>query len=416
MKRCFLPVFSLMAAVVLFLSCEQASGVEDYSEVYTAQILERPDDQFAEANSYMGRSISVHQNRALVGCPTGAAYGGAFVYELDSSGIWKQVATLKPAGLNARDEAGTTVAIHGDLALVGVPKRTSRQGAAYVYARQGDGSWLQEARLQPTDLAERDFYGTSVAVYGDRIAVGASDRDHEGKIDSGCVYVYKRVSAWEHEATLFDSDAYWYQGRSLSMADGIIVSAIRDADAIPPGGTESVQCGLVRVYAYSGTAWELRDTLVPAGGKDYDRFGMKTSIEGGRIAVISNGYDDSSVDCRSFYIFEKDGGGSWVQSANIPLNMITSDGDSSDICISGDRIAIANENALVQSIKTGIAIVYELNADSQWQLKWMLYSPSPSDLSRFGQALAFYDSGILVSEMMNDQVAENAGAVYDFRW
>src|SRR5574344_2045352 len=98
MKRCVIHLCVLLAAVALFLSCEQAGEeyVEDYSEVYTAHTLERLDDPSEYPNSHMGRSLSVHQNRALVGCPTMGAYVGAFVYELDASGIWKHVATLKP--------------------------------------------------------------------------------------------------------------------------------------------------------------------------------------------------------------------------------------------------------------------------------------------------------------------------------
>lgn len=99
----------------LLASCSDVNSYTDYSEQYVARSLERLDHPSEYPNSHMGRSISVHQNRALAGCPTIGADVGAFVYELGAGGIWKHVATLKPSDLDSRDEAGTTVAIHGDL-------------------------------------------------------------------------------------------------------------------------------------------------------------------------------------------------------------------------------------------------------------------------------------------------------------
>ena len=46
------------------------------------------------------------------------------------------------------------------------------QGSAYVFARSGV-IWIQEAKLVASDAAAGDQFGTSVAISGETVVVGA---------------------------------------------------------------------------------------------------------------------------------------------------------------------------------------------------------------------------------------------------
>jgi hypothetical protein len=61
-------------------------------------------------------------------------------------------------------------------------------GAAYVFSRLGvDSMWSQEQKLTASDGAASDYFGYSVSMYGDVIAVGCDGCDPAGGL-------YRRLS------------------------------------------------------------------------------------------------------------------------------------------------------------------------------------------------------------------------------
>ena len=94
------------------------------------------------------------------------------------------------------DQFGSSVAVSGDTALVGVPyddDAGSDSGAAYIFVRSGT-SWIQQAKLTASDAAAGDLFGQSVAVSGDTALVGAVDDGDAGR-NSGSAYVYELALA-----------------------------------------------------------------------------------------------------------------------------------------------------------------------------------------------------------------------------
>lgn len=76
----------------------------------------------------------------------------------------------------ANDELGQSVAVSGDMMVVGAYGATVDgrhvQGAAYVFVKSG-GTWTQQAKLTASDGAADDNLGRSVAVSGSTVVVGA---------------------------------------------------------------------------------------------------------------------------------------------------------------------------------------------------------------------------------------------------
>ena len=62
-------------------------------------------------------------------------------------------------------------------------------GAAYVFRNDGDG-WYQMAKLLASDGMPADIFGCSVAIDGDMILVGATGDDNPLGSNAGAVYVY----------------------------------------------------------------------------------------------------------------------------------------------------------------------------------------------------------------------------------
>ena len=112
----------------------------------------------------------------------GAAY--AFVRVASR---WTQQAYLKASNTDAGDEFGVSVAVSGDMVVVGAALEASSAGgvnvagdddsapwagAAYVFTRQL-ATWRQHASLKASNPDTYDLFGLSVAVAGDLVAVGA---------------------------------------------------------------------------------------------------------------------------------------------------------------------------------------------------------------------------------------------------
>jgi len=136
---------------------------------------------------------------------------------------WIQIGKLTPSDLAEGDLFGHAVAMDDDLLVVGAPytKRVVRDpetdevieefelaGAASVWIGDGDGGYCRLQVLQPDDLAAYDLFGSSVAVAGDLVAVGAPRREAStgSGQNHGAVWVYRRVGDGFEVETVLEGD------------------------------------------------------------------------------------------------------------------------------------------------------------------------------------------------------------------
>ena len=72
----------------------------------------------------------------------------------------------------------------------------SISGVAYVFSYL-NGSWVEEAKLVPSDISANDLFGLSVDMNstGDRVVVGSYLDDTAGVTDTGSAYVFSKTSA-----------------------------------------------------------------------------------------------------------------------------------------------------------------------------------------------------------------------------
>ncbi|WP_417878457.1 hypothetical protein [Vibrio sp.] len=128
---------------------------------------------------YFGSSVSIDGNLAVIGanqnCNAGDG-GKAYIYHRDSDGNWQYEATLIP---NTQDSSicfGQSVAISGQTAVVGAPYETTlryQDGAAYVFVRNEQNDWVPQGKLLGFESGQGQQLGSSVAIQGNTIVVGA---------------------------------------------------------------------------------------------------------------------------------------------------------------------------------------------------------------------------------------------------
>ncbi len=147
-----------------------------------------------------GNQISLSSDIALIAATwdddNGPDSGSAYVFRYDGGG-WVEEAKLTAAGAAAGDWFGMSTSISGDLALVGIrydDDRAHDAGSVRIFKYDGSG-WNEEAQLLASDGQADDHFGHSVALSGDIVMVGARDDDDNGSY-SGSVYFFG-VSAIE---------------------------------------------------------------------------------------------------------------------------------------------------------------------------------------------------------------------------
>jgi hypothetical protein len=158
------------------------------------------------AYDYFGISVALDGDTALVGARgdevgVNSGRGSAYVFTRSGS-TWTQQTKLTAADGAADDQFGTSVALEGDTALVGANGDNYNQGSAYVFIRSGT-TWTQQAKLVAGDGVTYEFFGTSVALNGDTALVGMyGDNGHQG-----AAYVFTRSGGtWTQEAKLTAGD------------------------------------------------------------------------------------------------------------------------------------------------------------------------------------------------------------------
>jgi T5SS/PEP-CTERM-associated repeat protein len=165
---------------------------------------------------YFGDSVAVEGDVAVVGSwKIDEGYrGAAYVFEYGPGSEWNQTQKLTPSDGAAGDLFGTSVAMDGSTIVIGAENDDSIAGSAYLYSFDG-ASWYEAAKLLASDRATGDKFGHAVALSAGRAVVGAPDDDHAGPVaDAGSAYVFT-VSVlcdlvWDkHDGGDFHTPANW---------------------------------------------------------------------------------------------------------------------------------------------------------------------------------------------------------------
>ncbi len=250
-----------------------------------------------------------------------ATSGAAYVFARNASGIWRQDAYLKASNTGVGDQFGRAVAVAGRTVVVGAGFEDSAAtgvngddsddsstdaGAVYVFDVDDSGRWAQSAYLKASNTNPDDRFGSSVALSGNVLAVGAPGEDSAATdvggnqqdntlTGAGAVYVFER-----------DDTGTWSQVAYLKAFD--------------PG----VGDGFGSAVAVEGNV-----VMVGAPGED----SAATGIGG-------DSGDDSASDAGAVYLFERDGSGAWQRMGYLKAsNTDPRDGFGSSVGIGGDTLA-----------------------------------------------------------------------------
>ena len=137
--------------------------------------------------NWFGFTLAMDGDIAVVGAwQDDMDKGSAYVFERNQGGIdsWGQVAKLTASDGSMYERFGESVDISRDHVVVGAPAHGSgatysMAGAAYVFSRNQGGAdnWGEVAKLMAPDATTYDQFGWSVSIDGDLVVVGANKGD-----------------------------------------------------------------------------------------------------------------------------------------------------------------------------------------------------------------------------------------------
>jgi hypothetical protein len=238
----------------------------------------------------------------------GVDSGSAYVFTRSGT-TWTQQAKLTAADGAAGDQFGYSVALSGDTAVITADADDEDvngvdSGSAYVFTRSGT-TWRQQAKLTAADGAAGDLFGVRVAISGDTAVIGARfDDDQVNGVDSGSAYVFTRSGTiWRQQARLAAADGAagdWFGYSVAIFGDTALIGAHFDDDDV-----NGVDSGSAYVFTRSGTTWSQQSKLTAADGVAGDQFGGRVALSGDTALIGARLVNDviNDVDSGAAYVF-----------------------------------------------------------------------------------------------------------------
>jgi hypothetical protein len=366
------------------------------------------------AGDKFGYSVSTSGDSAIAGAQgdddNGSYSGSAYIFKRDGTS-WIQQAKLIASDGADSDSFGCSVSISGDLAIVGAEgddDNGSGSGSAYIFKWNGT-SWVEQQKLLASDGAAYDYFGWSVSISGDLAIVGAYGDDDNGSL-SGSAYIFKwDGTSWVEQAKLLPSDgaAYDYFGWSVSISgDLAIVGAFYD-DA------NGVDSGSAYIFKWDETNWVEQQKLLASDGAKGDEFGISVSISGDLAIAGAYGNDANGSNSGSAYIFKWNGTG-WIQQTKL----LASDGVADDlfgysVSISGD-LAIAgaygdDDNGSL----SGSAYIFKWDGTSWVEQQKLLASDGAAE-DYFGYSVSISGDLAIAGAYLDGDNGNFSGSAYIF--
>ena len=145
--------------------------------------------------SMFGSALALRGSVALVGAPMANNVGKVVVFERDdATGAWNRAGTLAAFDGEAYAQFGSAIAFHGDDLWIGAPNAAGGSGRLYHFRSDGEGGWARVVKSRRDGLAERASFGSSLALAGDMAVVGAGGID--GRAGGAVIRMRGADGAW----------------------------------------------------------------------------------------------------------------------------------------------------------------------------------------------------------------------------
>jgi hypothetical protein len=308
--------------------------------------------------------------------------GAVYLFSLDGQGEWYQQAYIKASDTTALDGFGWAVSLSGNGDTLAVTTRThgGTGGAVYVFVRDGQDVWSQEANFAASNTEIDDFFGHSAALSsdGNTLAVSAVGEDSNATgingnaadnsaAGAGATYVFVRDQGmWSQQAYIKASntdveDRFGDHIALSSDGDTLVVGASsEDSNATGVDGNSADNSALFSGAAYvfvrdNQGAWSQQAYVKASNAESGDRFGYGVALSGdgdvlavgaygeasGATGIDGDETDNSVSAAGAAYLFIRDDQGAWSHAAYVKPSYVDGDNFGFSIALSSDGNTLA---------------------------------------------------------------------------
>jgi len=377
------------------------------------------------AREYFGSSVALSGDIAIIGAPFATvngqeAQGAVYVFKR-VGGIWTQTQKLVASDGATFDEFGQAIALlDGKTIVITAPLAKVNghtwAGAAYVFTFAG-GAWVEKQKLVPADAATNGTFGKSIALTGNYVLIGAGGASIAGVHVLGSVYVFNFVPS--------SSGGAWTQTQRIPAHDPNDDTAFFGSTIAISGNIALVAAyastvaghlgqGLVYVYKLAGHTWNLAGKIVASDGAARDNFGVAVALQGKTAFIGAPGAAiNGNISQGAVYRFEETGP-AWVQTQKLVAP------DGAAINLFGASVNFVGPNVLAGAYAAntyrGAAYIFSGPSTGPWAHKRKLTASDAQPYDLFGYHTALDRDTALVSSYGAD-IGSNSGqgAAYFFK-
>gem|GEM_PF-444034 len=355
-----------------------------------------------EFGDHFGYSVASSGNRIAIGAPADGnnVDGVAAVYIYDSLNF-TQVSRITPE--NNDRGFGNSVAFENDIVVAGARDFNTFTGSAFVFnATTG----IQAVELQSDDLSNRDEFGTSVAIEGFNIAVGAFREEHGGP-SIGATYLFSTFTGNQNFKIVPNQEDLSFDNFGYAVAADtsvLVVSANKNDERGDNAGA---------AYLFDSTNRELLATYLPDSGTHEGNFGYSVDYDSAIVAIGASGDSENGANGGAAYLY-------FAFTGDRIRRLVPSDGNAGDF--------FGASVALDIGFNGGIAAVGSSFDDDNGNDSGSVYLYQPftgaslgklhaSDAAAgdsFGNAIAIDEGTLVVGAYRDSDLGFRSGAAYLF--
>ena len=346
---------------------------------------------------------------------------------------WSQQAKIQSKHINANDNFGSSVSIHGDYAIIASylydedhPDVASNRGAAYIFKREGT-TWRQQIQLQPSDPGADDHFGgdtQGVDIYGDYAVVGARLEDSNGS-NAGSAYVFKKTSTtlstvknpYFTDASTIETNGNWSSSTGFEITASSVGASQNGYNAFDNTYTADNAWESTWLSGSSMPAWVQIQYPEDVVIKSYTIVGRDAT---NRYYPTSWQLQGATAAAPSTYVNLETTSGNRTASSWAPLAEVSHNVNTPNTAYRSFRLYVnsSNENNQVSinelKLYTTPLSGQSATVEESWTQQAKIQASDVQLNSQFGVCVSISGDRLVVGAVSDDRTATDAGAAYIF--
>lgn len=381
----------------------------------------------ASEATHFGSVVAMKQGLMAIGAPyddsAGVDAGAVFLYDSSTGDPGVAKAVIHGPQPSPYNHFGSALDISGDLLVIGVPQHDGQLlnlGRAYVFDVSGPIPVLIATLDNPSPGSD-DTFGGSVAISGSRVLVGAHRADSSQE-NSGAVYLFDLESPTPSipRASIANPapDTGDFFGASVA------ISGNRIAIGTPQDDSIKNNAGMVYLYDLpaSGPPVLLGEIAHPAADSG-DLFGASISLDSVYLAVGAFGDDTdlagdtdeaTGTQTGSAMVFDVSGATARLVTMLNSPGELDNAGYGAAVAVDGTRVLIGALGQHPDHPAAGLIHAYDMSSPSPAAPVAVLFNPASFGNSGFGTALAISGKQIVIGAPSSDTAGPQQGAAHLF--